>query len=440
MAVSEKGPFKTITHKGNSVYVYHTPSKKKGKTYDSYTLIYTQAGKRKRKSIAKEKKALETAKTIAEQLAEGTGHAVVLTPEEVADYTAALKILRKFPETSLASVCQQYADALEDLGKHGTIRDAVSSHLRVSHGSTLKAIRVTDLIENFIEDKTKEKLSEFYLKDLEYKLKRFGGDFQCNISSIQSADINRWLSKKASGRNANNLLSSISTLFSYAQENGYLAADTKHSAEQIKKKKEETISIGIYSPEEIRKILHSCDKGLIPTISIAAFAGLRSTEIFRLDWKDIKINRDHIVVEANKAKTASRRIVPIMPVLKAWLSSHEKKVGRVCPDYVRLNNLTRKFGSICKKAGVEVKQNGFRHSFASYRLATIKSAAQVALEMGNSPQKLFTNYRELVGEDDAKEWFGLTPAKVKKHKAPEKKPASPKAAKSPKLRSKAPSR
>jgi integrase len=129
-----------------------------------------------------------------------------------------------------------------------------------------------------------------------------------------------------------------------------------------------------------------------------------------------------------------------MPVLKAWLSSHEKKVGRVCPDYIRLNNLTRKFGSICKKAGVEVKQNGFRHSFAAYRLATIKSAAQVALEMGNSPQKLFTNYRELVGEDDAKEWFGLTPSSVKKPKAPEKKPASPKAAKSPKLRSKAPTR
>lgn len=47
------------------------------------------------------------------------------------------------------------------------------------------------------------------------------------------------------------------------------------------------------------------------------------------------------------------------------------------------------------------------NSFASYRLAEVKSAAQVSLEMGNSPQMIFRHYRELVSEADAKKFFSL---------------------------------
>ena len=129
MERSKKGPFKTITHKGSSVYIYQTPTKKEGKIYNSYTLSYTQAGNRIRKTIAKLDKALTSAKKIAEQLSEGTGHTVALTPEEIADYTAALKILRKYPEKSLPSICQQFVDASDKLEGYGNIMDAVSSHV-----------------------------------------------------------------------------------------------------------------------------------------------------------------------------------------------------------------------------------------------------------------------------------------------------------------------
>jgi hypothetical protein len=44
---------------------------------------------------------------------------------------------------------------------------------------------------------------------------------------------------------------------------------------------------------------------------------------------------------------------------------------------------------------VEWKHNALRHSFCSYRLADVKSAAEVALVAGNSPQMIFQHYREL---------------------------------------------
>ena len=59
------------------------------------------------------------------------------------------------------------------------------------------------------------------------------------------------------------------------------------------------------------------------------------------------------------------------------------------------------------------QHNGLRHSFISYRVATVSNVAQVALEAGNSPAIIFRNYRELVTPQDAKAWFAITPESTK---------------------------
>jgi hypothetical protein len=62
-----------------------------------------------------------------------------------------------------------------------------------------------------------------------------------------------------------------------------------------------------------------------------------------------------------------------------------------------------------KESGIHWPNNVLRHSYATYRLAQCQDAARVALEMGNSPQMLFRNYRELADERDAAAWFSLIP-------------------------------
>jgi hypothetical protein len=62
-----------------------------------------------------------------------------------------------------------------------------------------------------------------------------------------------------------------------------------------------------------------------------------------------------------------------------------------------------------RKGEFRWQHNGLRHSFISYRVAMVKNVAQVALEAGNSPQMIFSNYRELVTPQDAKAWFAITP-------------------------------
>ena len=50
-----------------------------------------------------------------------------------------------------------------------------------------------------------------------------------------------------------------------------------------------------------------------------------------------------------------------------------------------------------------------RHSYISYRVAQTQNVAQTALEAGNTPKIIFSNYRELVKPADAVKWFGIEP-------------------------------
>ncbi len=151
-----------------------------------------------------------------------------------------------------------------------------------------------------------------------------------------------------------------------------------------------------------------CPDNLLPHSVIDAFSGIRSAEIERLDWRDNVWDRSFIEVKAAKAKTKARRLVPLLPNLRAWLEPMKKTEGHVC----FVPNVAFRLNYLGEKDGVGWRQNALRHSFASYRLAETPDAAKVALEMGNSPDKLFRYYRELVTPDAAKEWFAIMPSVV----------------------------
>ena len=136
---------------------------------------------------------------------------------------------------------------------------------------------------------------------------------------------------------------------------------------------------------------------------------MRASEILRLDWSDINLERGHITVAAEKAKTATRRIVPIQPNLMQWLIAYRGQ--RLGPLFKSRRDAERAI-RFAKSKNVDWPCNALRHSYATYRLAAIADTARVALEMGNSPQKLMTNYRELADEHDAAAWFSIAPKKA----------------------------
>jgi integrase len=124
-----------------------------------------------------------------------------------------------------------------------------------------------------------------------------------------------------------------------------------------------------------------------------------------LEWSEINFEKGHIEVKARKAKTATRRLVPIQPNLAKWLASYRSRKGKLFQSRRTVDSAIK----FAKRLGIHWKANCLRHCYATYRLSMVPDAGRIALEMGNSPAKLFTNYRELDRENHAHEWFAIEP-------------------------------
>ena len=126
-----------------------------------------------------------------------------------------------------------------------------------------------------------------------------------------------------------------------------------------------------------------------------------------MDWSEVRLVDRLVEATAQKAKTASRRLVPVLDNLAAWLTPYANLTGLVWPHSEAYVHECQ--ADVATDAKVKWKSNALRHSFISCRVAAIQNTAQVALEAGNSPQMIFQHYQELVRPVDAARWFGVSP-------------------------------
>jgi integrase len=175
----------------------------------------------------------------------------------------------------------------------------------------------------------------------------------------------------------------------------------------VKRRKEKKAPVEILTPKEMTALLEHATPEIARCFALGAFAGLRSEEILRLEWSDVKRRPGYIEIAADKAKTAARRLVPIADNLTRWLIHGNSADGLVWP-YTKTKFFKTRL-RVALKAKVEWKSNALRHSFISYRLAEIQDVNRVALEAGTSPQMIFRHYRELATPEQARTWFSIVP-------------------------------
>ncbi len=422
-SATDRGPIEVVEGKGIKIPIYLAP--RRGE--ESYLLAYYKEGRRKMERVTRLEEARRRAKGLIDELSSGKVHLTTFTLRQMAAVSDAVEIISPF-KVSITEVARQFADAKKILGDVPLLQAVqfYAKHLeREAKNGAHEAITLSDLVTRYLES-IEGKKSKRYVEDLKAKLKRAAKAFTGQLREIRAIDLDRWIDgmDDAGLRTKNNYRMALITLFSYARDKGYLPRGQQTEAEFITRHDDKKGgSIGIYSPPQFATLLRHVDERFLPFVALGGFAGLRSIEILRLEWSDIWFEKGFIEVGRNKSKTATRRLVPICPALAAWLKSYAKKSGPVLPDIRNEFHFTRLFHAAKPtlndengKPRVELVHNGLRHSFCSYRMAETKSAPQVALEAGNSPKMLFEHYRELVTEVEAKEWFGLTPAKVKRPK------------------------
>ena len=193
-------------------------------------------------------------------------------------------------------------------------------------------------------------------------------------------------------------------LFEHGVARGYCLDNPAADVERPKIRNGE---VEIFTPDETRKLLAAAKADFLPCLAVGMFAGLRSAEIERLEWRDIDFKQGHIVVSASNAKTASRRIVPIAANLAEWLQPYADSKGKLWAQSSIL--YYKRQEATAKAAGVKWKGNGCRHSFAGYSFALCNDAGRVAGYCGNSAAVIHRHYRQLATPADAKDFFNIKP-------------------------------
>ncbi|HNU99809.1 MAG TPA: site-specific integrase [Verrucomicrobiota bacterium] len=444
--------------------IYKTPRD----DYDAFTLVYYQEGLRKRVLKNTFEAALAEADEVAKLLGSKDVDVLELKSADRAAYKRAREVLDPLG-ISIEVAAVEYAHIKRILGDVSPI--VAAEYYKRKHPMEITAKRVPVVVKEFLEAKEADGCSKRYLNTLKYNLGAFAKRFRGNIEPVVGGEIDAWLRTSGlSPRTRNNIRTSLYTLFKFAVGRRYLPKD-HDELESVSVVNDRDGDIEVFTAAELAEVLCCASERMIPFLVLGAFAGIRHAEIQRLEWRDVRFDEGAIEIHASKAKTASRRLVPIVPVLKEWLLKFRQAAGLVVSHrnvafelhmiaktanqlrraaWAEARGVTeeqlkqaekqaRELAAKRKKSklrsqkgevppGAETaeiegwepfawKNNGLRHSYISYRLAAVQNTAQVALEAGNSPQMIFQHYRELVRPADAEKWFAVTLASVEAARA-----------------------
>jgi integrase len=292
------------------------------------------------------------------------------------------------------------------LAKHGwTIAQAIKfalDHLeRVAASVTL-----TTAIEKLIASKAGAGRSAQYCNELRWRLNKFAAEAgDKTLAQITAPEIEAFLSAlNLAPGTWNSYRRDLVTLWSFAIKAGFA---TTNEAQKCERAQETPAAPGILTPTQAADLLATPqDNDLLAAHAIGLFAGLRTSEIGKLDWRDVDLAGGFIHVSAANSKTRARRLVPILDNLRDWLTPIAKTSGKITAV-----NFNRRASAVRKAAGItEWPDNALRHSFVSYRLADTANAAQTALESGHAQAVLFAHYREIVKPKDAARFFNIRPS------------------------------
>lgn len=380
---------------------------------------YADGDTRRFDSYKTEAEALSAAETLAKRLDSRDYVAASMTKDEAIEYANAVARLKPFcVSVDAATAC--IVECLKVVSDLSNVQAAIKFYA-ARHKQTIKK-PVAEVATEFLTIKKSRGASDRYMKDLRLRLDKFAADCKKDACNVTTADVQSWLDGlKLNPHGYTNFRVVLHTFFSFCVARGYASDNPVKGVERIKVNGGD---IEVFTPAEMSRLLEAArqqDPDYLPCLAIGGFAGLRSAEIERLEWSDIHLAEKFIVVGASKAKTASRRVVPIHDNLAEWLAPYAERQGKIWPGlhdefYKRQEAVAAATAvesdvekNIPAQKPVKWKANGLRHGYASYRFSQIGDAGRVAGELGNSAGVVHKHYRELVKPSDAVKWFAIKP-------------------------------
>lgn len=399
---------------GNArVKIYKRSRTVAGHRYLTYEVCDYTSGRRQLRGFADHQAARKEARRIAELLAKGDAVAAAVSGREAASLGRCLEILRTVGEPPELA-CARYAEAVGILGNGSLLATAARFYLE-RHPNTLPQITLAEAAAEMIELRRKANASEAYLADLRCRSGRFITAYQDHPASVTTADCQQYLDSLEGASGTRNVHRQILwRLFAHCESRGYIPRGTNPVAATQTFNRQRAEPIEIWTPREMGKLLSVAEPDYLPVLTIGAFAGLRTSEILALDWRDVRLADRTIKVVHRKARCPGTRLAPIPDNLLAWLAPLANRTGLVWPRGREWKERERTMTAV-QKATVAAagllpwRHNALRHSFCTYRVAATQDVPRTALEAGNSVSTIFTHYRALATAAEGKAWFAIMP-------------------------------
>jgi integrase len=299
---------------------------------------------------------------------------------------------------------EEYAGAKAQVGQKD-LREIVRAYCAepwVKKGRT----PLGEVIEQFIAAKKGAHHRPSYVYTLRRNLRRLSVESGAPaIGEVTKQQLVGVIRGAGGPRSQKTFQTSFRTFFKWSKLQDYLHPAKPTEAEKLDKIIVANPPPGIYTVPEARRILGEItDVPSLLYIALSFFTGIRQIELGRIDWT--AINTDGVIdVDASKEKRYRRRLVPIQPVLRAWLSPFYGCTGLIVP----FTQMRQSISQIITSLGIKYQRNGFRHSYASYRLSQTDSVMQTSQEDGHSAYVLEHDYLHRVTREQALEFFKLTP-------------------------------
>jgi len=169
-------------------------------------------------------------------------------------------------------------------------------------------------------------------------------DWQHHVDDLIREDL--------SGSRIRSIINAVRSLYRWAKGRGYVTTNAASDVQlpALDSKRRDRVA----TPTEMIQLIDTLDLADRAPFAIAAFAGLRSEEIRDLDWPDLDLKANVLLVVDGKTDAANR-IVPIVSQLKTylraeWMRQGRPKHGPVCPPrrYSRSGRLA--MGQTLKRA------------------------------------------------------------------------------------------
>ena len=358
------------------------------KFYSCYIDGINVNGKRQRRFFATEKEAKIELRKLEIQLRREGEQGFTISEETRILAAKATKLLEPFG-TNIFKAAEFYVEHLKSLTTD---------------------IRVSALVDEYRETKRKAQFSAAYLNDIRQRIGCFNDLFGTRTAkSLKPSEIEEWLhGLRLAPQSVINYRAVLHAFFAFAVKRGYVE---KNPVSAIDKIRLVDGTPEIFAPDELTKILSAAPPNLLSALAIGAFAGLRTSELLRLDWSEVDLVRGYIHVAARKSKSARRRLVKILPNLASWIAPYAGSKGKVYLNQKRAYH--HAIEELAEIASINWKQNVLRHSFASYHLAKYANAAELMLQMGHTTTRLiFEAYREVVTPEAAERYWAIMPAEL----------------------------